>query len=100
MSSALKETTTCECGQSVAYEEMADHRAVCPVYQAELAKAAKKLAVKPPAQYLFNYLSIHSYVNRSTFACPLCKTDNLVQKDIVKHINAKHKGKPGVYLFE
>ena len=44
----------------------------------------------------FIEILFNSYVNRSTFKCTFCAADHMDQKAIIKHMNAKHKNKPGV----
>eukprot|EP00826_Nyctotherus_ovalis_P024327 TRINITY_DN1882_c0_g2_i7.p1 TRINITY_DN1882_c0_g2~~TRINITY_DN1882_c0_g2_i7.p1 ORF type:complete len:150 (-),score=39.75 TRINITY_DN1882_c0_g2_i7:212-661(-) len=78
--------SVCKCGKKVLTKELAVHEAACKDCTKELQKTIQKL-VKPAPK---------GYVNRSTFACPICKQDNMLQKEIVNHISTKHPGKSGV----
>ena len=35
-------------------------------------------------------------MNRSTFKCPFCGEANLERKNLLEHVNQRHKGKPGI----
>ncbi len=82
-------TTACTCGKQVSLAELAAHKLECGSVKKEVSAMAQKL-VKPAPK---------GYVNRSTFACPLCGLDNLLQKDVVKHVTEQHKHRSGVYRY-
>lgn len=78
--------TVSKCGMPILTKELGVHESACKECQKALQTTIQKL-VKPAPE---------GYINRSTFACPFCKTTNMTQKTIVSHIKAKHRGKPGV----
>jgi len=80
-------TIRCLCDNDVQVATYSAHCEKCPEYQASIEKAKTNLLDKS---------KMKKTVNRATFTCPVCKTENLERKALVEHILTSHPRDKGV----